>query len=220
VPWRELEREMLHDRRQHQRRFLQGKGRTNARAQASAEWQIGKAIDLPTRLSEEAGRIEIIGAGPQSSMTMKHIGCNHHHRPSFNSSPREFVRTKCHPADCSDRRIKANSFLDDCPSDHRTFGQPSNRPADLGIIVGTVIVAITLYSSTKDHLDEFATLRAMGSSSIYTHKVIVCQAIVSALIGFSLAACIGLIIAKATAGTALPIVMTPAVTLDLFRLPS
>jgi putative ABC transport system permease protein len=90
--------------------------------------------------------------------------------------------------------------------------------AVLGIIVGTVIVAITLYSSTKDHLDEFATLRAMGSSSIYIHKVIICQAIVSALIGFSLAACIGLIIAKVTAGTALPIVMTPAVTLALFLL--
>src|SRR5262249_50373538 len=29
----------------------------------------------------------------------------------------------------------------------------------LGIIVGTIIVAQTLYSSTKDHLTEFATLR-------------------------------------------------------------
>ena len=28
----------------------------------------------------------------------------------------------------------------------------------LGILVGTVIVAQTLYSSTKDHLNEFATL--------------------------------------------------------------
>src|SRR5262249_35013915 len=34
----------------------------------------------------------------------------------------------------------------------------------LGILVGTVIVAQTLYSSTKDHLSEFATLRALGSS--------------------------------------------------------
>ena len=35
------------------------------------------------------------------------------------------------------------------------------------MIVGTVIVAQTLYSSTKDHLYEFATLRAIGSSSLY-----------------------------------------------------
>ena len=33
----------------------------------------------------------------------------------------------------------------------------------LGILVGTVIVAQTLYSSTKDHINEFATLRALGS---------------------------------------------------------
>ncbi len=35
----------------------------------------------------------------------------------------------------------------------------------LGLIIGTVVVAQTLYSSTKDHLTEFATLRALGSSS-------------------------------------------------------
>jgi putative ABC transport system permease protein len=88
----------------------------------------------------------------------------------------------------------------------------------LGAVVGTVIVAQTLYSSTKDHLNEFATLRAMGSSGVYIHKVIICQALLSAVIGFFLVACIGLIIVKATADTALPILMTPAVTLGLFLL--
>ena len=58
----------------------------------------------------------------------------------------------------------------------------------LGTIVGTVIVAQTLYSSTKDHLNEFATLRAIGSSNRYIHKVIICQALLSAVIGFSMAA--------------------------------
>jgi len=88
----------------------------------------------------------------------------------------------------------------------------------LGAIVGTVIVAQTLYSSTKDHLREFATLRAIGSSSGYIHKVIICQALLSAVIGFSLAATIGLIIVESTAETALPIVMTPTLTLGLFLL--
>ena len=55
----------------------------------------------------------------------------------------------------------------------------------LGVIVGTVIVAQTLYSSTKDHLNEFATLRAIGSSGNYIHKVIICQALLSAVIGFA-----------------------------------
>jgi len=53
-------------------------------------------------------------------------------------------------------------------------------------IVGTVIVAQTLYSSTKDHLSEFATLRAIGSSNLYIHKVIICQALLSAVIAFRL----------------------------------
>jgi putative ABC transport system permease protein len=88
----------------------------------------------------------------------------------------------------------------------------------LGIIVGTIIVAQTLYSSTKDHLNEFATLRAMGSSSNYIHKVIICQALLSAVIGFSLAALIGFVIVKATAESALPIVMTPELTVGLFLL--
>ena len=88
----------------------------------------------------------------------------------------------------------------------------------LGAIVGTVIIAQTLYSSTKDHLSEFATLRAIGSSSVYINKVIICQALLSAVIGFFLAACTGLIIVKSTAETALPIVMTPELTLGLFLL--
>src|SRR5882762_809441 len=61
----------------------------------------------------------------------------------------------------------------------------------LGVIVGTVIVAQTLYSSTKDHLNEFATLRAIGSSRKYIYKVIICQALINAVIGFGIASGIG-----------------------------
>jgi putative ABC transport system permease protein len=88
----------------------------------------------------------------------------------------------------------------------------------LGAIVGTVVVAQTLYSSTKDHINEFATLRAIGSSNGYIHKVIVCQALLSAVIGFSVAEIISLIIVRMTAETALPIVVTPLLTLGLFLL--
>src|SRR5947209_3114322 len=61
----------------------------------------------------------------------------------------------------------------------------------LGVIVGTVIVAQTLYSSTKDHLSEFATLRAMGSSNRYIYNVIIYQALLNAVIGFAIAAGLG-----------------------------
>jgi putative ABC transport system permease protein len=81
--------------------------------------------------------------------------------------------------------------------------------AILGTIVGTVIVAQTLYASTKDHLPEFATLRAIGSTSGYIHKVILCQAMISAAIGFSVAAFTGLLIMRSTAEAVLPVVLTP-----------
>jgi putative ABC transport system permease protein len=88
----------------------------------------------------------------------------------------------------------------------------------LAIIVGTIIVAQTLYSSTKDHIKEFATLRAIGSSRAYILKVILGQALLSAVIGFAIAATIGMALVKATADAALPVLMTPELTLGLFVL--
>ena len=88
----------------------------------------------------------------------------------------------------------------------------------LGVIVGTVIVAQTLYSSTKDHLNEFATLRAIGSSRQYIYKVIIWQALLNAVIGFGLAALIDIVVVRATAASALPIVITPMLSVSLFVL--
>src|SRR6187549_3731700 len=88
----------------------------------------------------------------------------------------------------------------------------------LGVIVGTVVVAQTLYASTKEHLNEFATLRAIGSSRRYIYKVILWQAVLSAIIGFSLAALAGVAVVRLTAGTALPIVITPELMAGLFLL--
>jgi len=88
----------------------------------------------------------------------------------------------------------------------------------LGLIVGTVIVAQTLYASTKDHLNEFATLRAIGSSGMYIHKVIILQALLSAVVGFGVAAAAGFVIMQQTANSALPVIMTPELTISIFVL--
>lgn len=90
--------------------------------------------------------------------------------------------------------------------------------AILGLLVGTVIVAQTLYSSTKDHLNEFATLRALGSSSGYIHKVILAQAGLSAVIGYILGMTIALVVVVLSTHTALPIIMTPGLAVSLFLL--
>jgi putative ABC transport system permease protein len=88
----------------------------------------------------------------------------------------------------------------------------------LGSLVGTVIVAQTLYSSTKDHLSEFATLRALGSSSGYIHQVILAQAGISAVIGYILGISIALTILFFSKNTALPMMMTPGLAFWLFTL--
>jgi putative ABC transport system permease protein len=90
--------------------------------------------------------------------------------------------------------------------------------AILGLVVGTVIVAQTLYSSTKDHINEFATLRALGSSSGYIHRVILAQAALSAVLGYALGMVIALIVVYLSERTALPIVMTPSLAALLLAL--
>ena len=81
--------------------------------------------------------------------------------------------------------------------------------AILGIIVGVVVVAQTLYASTKDHLNEFATLRALGASAGYIHAVILIQAVLSALLGYLLGISLALAVVRAARGTTLNVVMTP-----------
>ena len=90
--------------------------------------------------------------------------------------------------------------------------------ATLGLIVGIVIVAQTLYSSTKDHLPEFATLRALGASAGYINKVILIQALLSAVIGYGIGMVITLIVVRAAKDTTMPVVMTPGLAMMLFLL--
>lgn len=90
--------------------------------------------------------------------------------------------------------------------------------AILGMIVGVVVVAQTLYASTKDHLNEFATLRALGASAGYIIQVILIQAVLSALMGYALGMALSLLLISLTEGTTLLIVMTQNLALLLFGL--
>ncbi len=90
--------------------------------------------------------------------------------------------------------------------------------AVLGIIVGVVIVAQTLYASTKDHLNEFATLRALGASAGYIHRVIVTQALMSGVIGYAFGIVMSLLFIWQMKDSTLNVVMTPALAAWLFAL--
>ena len=86
----------------------------------------------------------------------------------------------------------------------------------LGLIVGIVIVAQTLYSSTKDHINEFATLRALGAGAGYIVKVILMQAVLSGLIGYVLGMALAMLAIHVAQDTKLTILMTPQLAGGLF----
>lgn len=58
--------------------------------------------------------------------------------------------------------------------------------ASLGLLVGIVVVAQTLYAATVDRLPEYATLRAMGAPRRYLYAIILKQALISAAFGYGL----------------------------------
>src|ERR1051325_4470543 len=56
----------------------------------------------------------------------------------------------------------------------------------LGCLVGIVVVAQTLYTSTMEHIKEFGTVKAIGGSNADIYKILAKQAGVSAVVGFLL----------------------------------
>lgn len=70
--------------------------------------------------------------------------------------------------------------------------------AALGLVVGIVVVAQTIYATTMDHIREFGTLKAMGAGNGYIYRVIMTQAAISAVVGYSIAIVISLFIVHAS----------------------
>jgi putative ABC transport system permease protein len=55
----------------------------------------------------------------------------------------------------------------------------------LGLVVGVVVVAQTIYATTMDHIREYGTLKAIGATNRYLYGVIIQQAIISAVLGYA-----------------------------------
>lgn len=68
--------------------------------------------------------------------------------------------------------------------------------AFLGLIVGMVVVAQTIYAATVDHIREFGTLKAIGAGNLYVYRVIVEQALISAVMGYAVAIALGYLVAR------------------------
>lgn len=54
----------------------------------------------------------------------------------------------------------------------------------LGCLVGIVVVAQTLYTSTMEHLKEFGTVKAIGGGNGHIYSILGQQAVIASIVGF------------------------------------
>jgi putative ABC transport system permease protein len=90
--------------------------------------------------------------------------------------------------------------------------------AVLGLVVGIVVVAQTIYATTIDHIREFGTLKAIGASNLHIYRVIIEQAIISAVIGYIMGISISVVIVYLSRRNEAAILLPWPVALVLFVL--
>jgi putative ABC transport system permease protein len=79
----------------------------------------------------------------------------------------------------------------------------------LGCLVGVVVVAQTLYTSTMEHLKEFGTVKAIGGSNLDIYRILGKQAAIAAVIGFVLGAVPAYLLRPLLAKVDLKLIITP-----------
>lgn len=79
----------------------------------------------------------------------------------------------------------------------------------LGCLVGIVVVAQTLYTSTMEHIKEFGTVKAIGGSNHDIYKILAKQAAISAVFGFLLGGAMAWALRPAMASIDLKLIIEP-----------
>ncbi len=86
----------------------------------------------------------------------------------------------------------------------------------LGCLVGVVVVAQTLYTSTMEHIKEFATVKAIGGGNAQIYAIIAKQAVIAAVVGFALGALMTSGLRPIMAGIDLKLSLTPSFAFVVF----
>src|SRR5207248_722447 len=86
----------------------------------------------------------------------------------------------------------------------------------LGCLVGGVVVAQTLYTSTMEHIKEFGTVKAIGGSNADIYRILGRQAWVAAVVGFVLGAIPSLAVRPLVAKAGLALTITPSFAAIVF----
>jgi putative ABC transport system permease protein len=82
----------------------------------------------------------------------------------------------------------------------------------LGVLVGIVIVAQTLYTSAVEHVKEFGTVKAIGGSNLDIYRILGEQALIAAVVGFALGAAFSYAARPVMAGLHLDVLLSPGFT--------
>jgi len=88
--------------------------------------------------------------------------------------------------------------------------------AVLGLVVGFVVVAQTIYATTMDHIREYGTLKAMGAPNGYVYKVIMKQAAISAVIGYGLGMIVSVFVVQVSQEGGAAILMPMPMAVGMF----
>jgi putative ABC transport system permease protein len=86
----------------------------------------------------------------------------------------------------------------------------------LGCIVGVSVVAQTLYTSTVEHLKEFATVKAIGGGNKEIYAIIAKQSAIAAVAGFALGAAMAYLLRPVLASLDLRLSLTPLLAVSVF----
>jgi putative ABC transport system permease protein len=88
----------------------------------------------------------------------------------------------------------------------------------LGLVVGVVVVAQTIYATTMDHIREYGTLKAMGAPNSYIYRVIITQAGIAAVAGYVLAMIVSVFIVRASESGGAAILLPWQMAIGIFFL--
>ena len=77
----------------------------------------------------------------------------------------------------------------------------------LGVVVGIIVVAQTLYAATVERLSEYATLLAIGAPAGYLNRIVLQQALVSGAFGYGIGIAVAAVIAAGAADSSVALVL-------------
>ncbi len=86
----------------------------------------------------------------------------------------------------------------------------------LGCLVGVVVVAQTSYTAALEHLQEFATVKAIGGRNADIYRILAEQALVAAAAGFAVGTALAFGIRPLMARLDLKVIIPPEVVADVF----